>query len=103
LPVFGNVAGSMTSASGELVLDLLDAALDETLLLARGVVLGVLGQVAVARASAMALMMLGRASDLSFFSSARSASAPRSVMGVRFMRQRLPMQVCRRFTSTSSR
>src|SRR6202163_2297822 len=37
-----------------------------------------------ARASAIALMTFGRASLLSCFSSARSRSAPRKVMGVRF-------------------
>ena len=37
------------------------------------------------RASAIALMTFGRASDFRRFSSARSASAPRSVMGVRLM------------------
>ena len=48
LPVLGSLPASMTSALASLRLDLVDAALDEALLLARGVVLGVLRQVAVA-------------------------------------------------------
>jgi hypothetical protein len=41
------LAGSITSASDSIALKLLDAALDEALLFARGVVFGVLGQVAM--------------------------------------------------------
>ena len=47
MPVLVSVLGSMISALASLRLDLLDAALDEALLLARRVVLGVLRQVAV--------------------------------------------------------
>ena len=47
LPPASSAGGSITSAVDELGLDLADAALDEALLLARGVVLGVLGEVAV--------------------------------------------------------
>src|SRR6266480_2505871 len=43
----GEPVGFDHLGAGELVLDLLDAALDESLLLARGVILGVLGQIPV--------------------------------------------------------
>ena len=49
----------MISAFASCALDLLDASLDEALLLARGMVFGVLAQISMARASAIALMMLG--------------------------------------------
>src|SRR6202171_1665518 len=100
----GELAGFDNLGVGELVLDILDAALDESLLLARGVILGVLGQVPVPAVLGDRLddaRPAFRLQPLELCAARRcGAQRPGSALPGPYASL---CRSCRRFTSTSSR
>src|ERR1700686_1144253 len=100
----GELAGFDNLGVGELVLDILDAALDESLLFARGVILGVLGQVPVPAGLGDRLDDARPALRLQplELGAQRRGAAPRHGSALHALNASL-CRSCKRFTSTSSR
>src|SRR6266403_580860 len=100
----GKLAGFDNLGVAQLVLDILDAALDESLLLARGVILGVLGQVPVPAGLGDRLDDARPAFRLQprELGAQRRGAAQRHGSALHALNASL-CRSCKRFTSTSSR